>query len=261
MSQVLDRDFLIETQKGAIPKHSIVHKFGRNAAVGTSFVPITLGGVYRTKQVAGAVALRVKAGGDANDTAAGTGAREVTFQGLDETGALVEEAVATAGASASVATTTTFIRLFRAWVSSSGTYATTAAGSHAADIVIEDSGGAEDWATIDATAWPRGQTEIAVYSVPLTYTAFVLGITMFSDSSKTSNAVLFQRQNILETAAPYTAMREVVTLFSTGNDETLLKPRSPWGPFPALTDIGFMGKVNTGTSELDVDFEILLVQD
>lgn len=29
----------------------IVHKFGRNSAVGTSFVPVCIGGVYQTPQV------------------------------------------------------------------------------------------------------------------------------------------------------------------------------------------------------------------
>ena len=88
---------------GRIPGLSVVHKFGR-ASVGTTYSPVTFGGVYNTPQVAGATTLRVKAG-DANDTAAGTGAREVTLIGLDETGAEVTEAVATAGAAASATTT------------------------------------------------------------------------------------------------------------------------------------------------------------
>jgi hypothetical protein len=29
----------------------VVHKFGRNLAVGTSFVPVCLGGIYNTPQV------------------------------------------------------------------------------------------------------------------------------------------------------------------------------------------------------------------
>ena len=53
---------------------SVVKKFGRNPAVGTSFVPVTQGSVYQTPQSGSATTLRIKAGGSANDTAAGSGA-------------------------------------------------------------------------------------------------------------------------------------------------------------------------------------------
>ena len=84
MSRQFSRDFLIEVSKGNIAGHSLVHKFGKNEDVGATFEPLTIGGVYQTLQPAAATTLRVKAG-NANDTAAGTGAREVTVQGLDET--------------------------------------------------------------------------------------------------------------------------------------------------------------------------------
>lgn len=244
--------------KGNIAGHSIIHKFGHNDAVGTTFMPVAIGGVYPMLQVGGAVTLRIKAGGDANDTAAGSGAQEVTLEGLDETGALVTAAVATAGVSASSATTATLMRFFRGWVSASGTYATLAAGSHAADIVIEDSGGAGDWGTIELNGFPLSQTEIGLYPVPLGFEAQILSATVWSDSTKTTDLVLFQRQNILETAAPYTAMRILVDVHLEGG-ESDIKPRSPMGSFPALTDLGFMAKVDSGTASVSVDFDILLI--
>jgi hypothetical protein len=71
---------------------------------------------------------------------------------------------------------------------------------------------------------------------------------------------LFQRQNILETAPPYTAMR---LIFEAGG---LLEGyehvyTSPSNAFPALTDIGFLALVSTGTADVEVDFEILVVDD
>ena len=249
-------DDLIEAiEKGT---YKVVHKFGLNSSAGTSFAPVASGGIYQTPQVSGATTLRVKSGGNSNDTAAGTGARKVMLEGLDETGAEVTEELTLAGTSASSASSTTFLRLFRAWVSESGTYATASAGSHSADIDIENGSGGTDWATIRSTGFPRSQTEIGAYSVPLGYTAYVQSVAVFSDSSKTTNFIFFQRQNILETAAPYTAMREVFKLYDEGGEETL-NPRYPLGPFPALTDIGFMAKVDTGSAEVDADFEIILV--
>jgi hypothetical protein len=237
--------------------NSLVHKFGQNDAVSTTFVPVARGGVYQTPQVGSATALRVKAGGNENDTAAGSGAREVTLIGLDASGNEQTVAVATNGASASTATTETWIRLYRAYVSKSGTYATASAGSHSADIVIEDSAGSADWATIHSTDFARSQTEIAVYSVADGKTAYVLSAFVFADTSKTTELIFFQRTGILQTAAPYDAMRILYEEKFAGGEATL-NPRSPMtiaGP----ADIGFMAKINTGTATVECDFEILLV--
>jgi hypothetical protein len=255
-----DIELGLEMASGAFSGLSVIHKFGADQAVGTSFEPITSGGVWPTPQVSGATALRIKAGGNANDTAAGTGAREVTIVGLDETGAEVTEALATAGASASSATTATFVRIYRAYVSSSGTYATASAGSHSADIVIENSAGTADWATINSTPFPMSQSEIGCYSVPLGCTAYISNIVVNVDSTKAATILGFKRENILETAAPYTAMRSFLELGGVSGEE-FITPKIPYGPFPALTDIGFMAKLTSGSGEVDVDFEILLVKD
>jgi len=244
---------------GQLPGVSVVHKFGRNAAVSTSFVPIALGGVYQTPQPANATTLRVKAG-DVVDTAAGDGAREITIQGLDATGALVSDVLATAGTSASAVSTNSYIRLFRAWVSASGTYASTSAGSHDSAIVIENGAGGTDWLTIGATGFPKGQSEVAVYSVPLGKTAYITDIKLTVDSGKTVDVVAFKRENILETAAPYTAMRAF--RYWTGlKGDTTDNPEIPYGPFPALTDIGFMGIVAVTASGIEVAFEIILIDE
>lgn len=258
MSRQFSREFLIEVAKGNVPKHSLIQKFGMNYGLGTSYEPVSVGGVYNTPQVAGATTLRVKAG-NANDTAAGSGAREVTLEGLDETGALVTEAIATAGASASSATTTTFIRLFRVFVSSSGTYATAAAGSHSADIVIENGAGGTDWATIYSTGFPHSQSEIGAYSVPLGKTAYLLDYRAFSDSSKSFEFLFFKRESILDTAAPYEAMR--VQFEGVGITTTLDVELSGPIKFDALTDIGFMAKTTSGTADIVGKFNMLLVDD
>ena len=159
--------------------------------------------------------------------------------------------------SASVSTSTTFLRLFRAWVSSSGTYATASAGSHAADIVIEDAAGSQDWLSISDTGFPRSQSEVAAYSVPLGHEAYLKSIKVYSSSLRTTNIIFFQRQSILDTAAPYQAMREVFTSFVEGGGD-FFDQASPWGPFPELTDVGVMAKVEAQTGEVNVDFELLL---
>lgn len=248
----------VEVARGNITGQTIIHKFGRNTAVGTTFVPVTIGGVYQTPQPASATTLRIKAGGNANDTAAGTGAREITLEGLDASGNLLTETLATNGTSASSATSGSFLRLFRCYVSGSGTYATASAGSHAGDIVIENSGGGTDWAIIDSGDFPRSQSEIGAYSIPAGKTGYIERVSFFADTTKTTDVLFFKRGNILETAAPYTAMRAIIDEKISGGGETSLTFDSPImiaGP----ADIGVLAKVDTGTAEVDVEFEILIV--
>ena len=243
-------------ERAAIPDWQTIHKFGRNPAVGTSYTPVTPGGIYRTPQAAGATALRVKAG-NVNDTSAGTGARAITLYGLDETGAAIEETVATAGAAASAPTTATFIRLYRATVTASGTYATASAGSHAGDIVVENAAGTEDWATILANGFPRGQTEIGAYSIPAGFDGFLNRLQVTTDSTKNTSILFFRRESILETAAPYSGMRLLYNLETRGGGTNLDVNASPIhieGP----ADIGFLASVDQGTAQVSVDFDLLL---
>jgi hypothetical protein len=239
---------------GLAPGWTVVHKFGRIVNPGSAFVPVAFTTTYQMVQPASATALRVKAG-DANDTAAGSGAREVTVQGLDETGAEVTEALATAGASASSNSSATFTRLYRAFVSASGTYATGTTGSHAANVVIENAAGSADWATIDVTDHPRAQSEIACYTLPTGQTGYISDITITVDGNQRGDIALFQRTNAIDDSAPYDAMREVGVWVGVAG-ELRIQPVTPFGSFAAGTDLIFMGRA-AGNTTISIDFEIL----
>ena len=236
---------------------SVVNKFGR-AIVGTTFTPVAFGGAYQMPQPASATKLRVKAG-DVGDAAAGVGARKIVILGIDETGALVSEELTTAGTSASANSTNDYIRLFRAYVSESGTYDTDGTNvSHEDDIVIENAAGNADWLTIDATDIPRGQSEIAFYTVPTGKQAYVSHVKINSDSTKSTTVLFGKREGITDSAAPYQSFRLQFQLGGVAGDH-ILNPEIPYGPFDAGTDIGFLAKVSVGTGEVDSDFEIILV--
>jgi len=258
---VIGNDYL-EIAQGNVEGHSIIHKFGQYNTVGTSFTPVARLGLYNTLKASEATTLRIKAGGHANDTAAGDGAREVTLEGIDETGALCSETVATNGASASTATTTTFIRLFRFYVSASGTYATASAGSHAGLITIENGAGGTDWGEISFADFPRSQSEIGAYTIPVGYTGYLISAYGFCDATKITDLIMFKREDILGASAPYEAMKVV------------FEERSEGGAFTAEIsapirlnsnsngcDIGFMAKVSAQSAEVEVDFEIILIAD
>ena len=119
-----DNRYLLECGAGNVEGASIINKFGHNESVGTSPTVISHGNIYRTPQISGATQLRIKAG-NVNDTANGTGAREVYIEGIGTDGLIQSEYLTTAGTSASANSVNSYIRLFRAFVSKSGTYAIT----------------------------------------------------------------------------------------------------------------------------------------
>jgi hypothetical protein len=212
-------------------------------------------GIYRTPTVSGAVPLRIKAGGNAADTANGAGARAVMLTGIDATGELISETIATAGASASLPTSRTFMRLLEAIVTASGTYATQSARSHVGTITIENAAGTEDWAQISDGTFPRGASEIGVYTVPKNRSAYVQAIRLSCDADKKVNVILFQRSNILQTLAPYSAM-VLVAEFPAVSGQIAIDYDPPLA-FPELTDFGFMASIGASTVDITVSFDVV----
>ncbi len=236
-----------------------VYIFGHNQSVGTAYSYVSHSGFFRMPQVGSETTLRIKAGGNANDTAAGTGAREIRLTGIDNAGAAITETLATAGASASASTTQQFLRLNSVEVTSSGTYAD-GTGSHSGDITIENTAGTQDWAIVEEShvGYPMSVSEKGCYTVPSGKTAYVTTSKVFTDKTKSTRYLFFYRPNILETSAPYSPMKVLFSLES-GVDETEHDHKHPLGPFYGPCDLGFRSKVDTGTSEVAVEFEIVMI--
>jgi len=236
------------------------HQFGRNVAVGTSYAPVSDLGIYRTPQAGAATPLRVKAGGNAADTASGAGARSVKLYGLSATGDEITEVVATAGASASASTTQSFIRLYLAEVYESGTYATQAAGSHIGNITIENAAGTEDWAQIQLNGFPSGTTGIGTISIPRNHVALVTSIQISPEAggTKTTDVIILKREGILQVAAPYRPIAKVQEFIGmqTPVEISFDMPLR----FPELTDIGVMAKCSSGTRAVSVDMEVIFLE-
>lgn len=235
---------LFDIARGLVQHGRPIRRFGINEAVGGSLAPVARGGVYRTLQSGAGVNLRIRAGGNAGDSAAGAGAREITIEGIDDDGLYVTETVATAGASASAATQTHFIRISRAYVSHSGTYATQTAPSHLGTINIEDTAG-NLWAVIQDGEIPFGATDIAVYTVPRYQRFYLFDFIVETDPSNKCEVILYERRNILETAPPYSGM-SILHVFPATSGFTQVILSAPI-VVPELTDIGFMAMTRTGT--------------
>ncbi len=251
----LPAKFLIEVAKGNVPGHSIVHKFGK-ATVGTTLVPITNSLVYQMPTTA--ISLEFVSD-DADDTSAGTGARQVTIQGLDTNWELVTQTVATNGLTP-VALTTDLRRLFRWYVSESGTYANATANSHDGTLTLRVASAGATWSTIGVLPRPVGQSQIACYTVPDGFRAYVYTHEIRVDSTKSADISMFVRNGADDVTTPFSALRlaaNFIGVSGIAQSDT----NSPRDGFAAPADIVFMGKISTGTADVVVDFEILLVQD
>ena len=244
--------------RGNMFQAHVHHQFGRNIACPTTYVPVTDNGFYRTPQPAAATRLRVKAGGNAGDTAGGAGARSVRLWGLNASGDEVVEILATAGASASSLTTSSFIRLYQVDVYDSGTYGTQAAGSHLGNITIENAAGTEDWAQIQLNGFPSGVTGIGSITVPRNHVGLVSSIQINVDQTKTTDVLILKREGILQSAAPYKPIQKVQEFIGVSRSITIhfempLK-------FQQLTDLGVLAKVSNGTGAVSVDLEVLMLE-
>lgn len=249
--------FPMQLARGLIAGHSKVDKFGSYDAVGTSFVPVTEGGIYRTPMAA--VTLEAISA-DANDTAAGTGAQEITLIGLDANWNEVTETVEMNGDSASSATTNGFIRLYRAYVSRSGTYATVSAGSHAGSITIRESGAGDTWTTIPVAGLPRGQSNISAFSVAKQRVGFIHSLFIHVDSNKAADILLMQRPNADDVVAPFSGALRTVRYLVGVTSTSPQKPWGPFGPFPGPSDVIMFAKVGSGSAAVAADFELSLVE-
>jgi hypothetical protein len=238
----------------------IHHQFGRNVECGTSYVPVSDNGVYRTPQVSGATQLRVKAGGNAADTADGIGARSVKLWGIDASGDEITEVIETAGASASSVTQNNFIRLYHVEVYESGTYGTQSAGSHVGSITIEDAAGTEDWAVILLNGFPSGASCIGSLTIPRNHVGLVTSVKFSIDAggSKEMDVLFMQRSGILETQPPYQPIKKIQEFIGL-TDVFEITFDIPF-KLPELTDIGVLAKSSTGTNAISVDMEIIMLE-
>lgn len=239
---------------------SVVHKFGRNESIGTSLEPISLGGVYQMPAAAVSLEFVSDAAGDALN---GAGMHELTVIGLDASWneqTVTTAAHATDGTTA-VAISGTWLRVFRAFVSSSGTYPTAIAESHVGDITIRVASAGATWATISDAPIGRGQSEICAYTVPTGKTAYLSSLVVSADAGQNNapDIILFQRPNADDVSSSYSgALREVWESLKVSGQQTL-KPATPLGPFVGPCDLIVAGVVATSTGTAEGDFELLLL--
>lgn len=259
MSYFGSTEWFQKVAAGQVSGHSLVHKFGYGT-IGTSFQPITFSGFYRTPT--SATALEVLS--DDNDDGlggSGGGARQVTIMGLNSSWEEVTQTITLDGTNA-VALTTNLVRLYRWYVSSSGNYADQTSGSHTGTLTIRESGGGAIWSQIDSTDFPLGQSLIGAYTIPSGKTGYIFGYNVKADANKSVDIIFFSREAANDTSDPYSGImraKEYLVGIEAGINVSSKVPivSNLTGP----CDIGFLAKISTGTAEIAVDFDVLLVDE
>jgi hypothetical protein len=161
---VADRN--LEISRGNVTGQRAFRKFGANRTVTTADEVISsIGGQLLPWMPTAAVTVEIVSS-DAADGVAGAGALTVRIIGLDASFEEIEEVV-TMNGTAAVVTTASFIRVYRAYVETVGTYR----GSNTGTLTIREVGGAgDDILQIDAEG---GQTLGSHYTVPAGKTLFI----------------------------------------------------------------------------------------
>jgi len=245
----------LDIATGLVPGVTDVHKFGFNSTVpnGTFADIWTYGPTDNSYNWPTTTEkFRIKAGGNVNDAAAGSGAQNIVLEFLDATGVETVETLATAGSSASATTTVTGRRINRAYVSGVGTQFAANTGI----ILIENESTGAVVASIDEE---MGQTQTSMYTVPLGYTAYITRaeVEVAIGTNKDADVRLWQREGAYETTAPFSSKRLVHQWEAIQGDASFRLVS--YRPIPALTDIWMEAKGNGATTSVDVNYDLFLV--
>jgi len=174
--------FGLALQKGEINKFSAINKFGYNGAVGTSFELVSVASANITYPTSAGAVTVVSASTD--DDSAGTGARTVLIEGLDENYDIQSETVTMDGTT-NVVTTNTYIRLFRMSVQTAGS-----GGKNAGNITATIGGNEQVRISTDF----ENQSLVAVYTIPNNYKGYITRMQFSAGKeNKTGMGALFVR--------------------------------------------------------------------
>ena len=251
-------DFYLEIIKGDVRDHSHVDKFGAANDVGTAWTIVSSSKTYQTPTTAQALEL---VSASADDSLGGSGINNLCVEGLGSGWQPLTQCKDTDGTSA-VAFDSSMVRLFRIYGGSSGSYATTAGSSQAGIITVRGSGGGVTWGTLNTeSSFGFGQSLIGAYTVPRGYTAYVSGYHVDVEGTKSPDVAFFKRCNADDAVTPYTGVMRLQALHRGADESFDVTHQIPLGPFPGPCDIGFFSKVPSGTADVSVQFEIVLVKE
>jgi hypothetical protein len=242
-----------EVVRGNVSGKTAVRVFGRDSAATTTSRLIWDVSSTAYPFLTSAIALRIKAGGNAADASSGAGARSITIYGLDGTGAAISETLDTNGESASSSTSATFYRINYAEVATAGAIGV----ANTAAITIETTGGV----TVARIPTGVGKTRLALYSTPVNKMGYLRRVRVSAEGSKAGNFIVYTRKTILDVSVPVSPRISILSFDlvdgGTSDGFTLEFPIE----LAATSDIWVAGQASTGTAALSAELEIEVIDD
>lgn len=238
-------DWTINISAGDVSGTSYIEKFGMNVDVDSNKETIWDGGdIYTYISTAETVAITSTSGAD---SATGTGARTVEIQGLDANHNLVYETLTVGGG----AGTQEFLRVFRAKVVTAGT-----SGINEGTISITSSDTSTELAQIGvdgsgSNAAGRGQTFMALYTVPAGKTAYLTQWTVGCGKQNTDAVATFLAR---PEGGAWNA-KDIITVSATTYAKDYKIPLQ----FTEKTDIEVRAYSTTNNSLVSSTFNLILI--
>jgi hypothetical protein len=245
----LAHDFRLMVNRGLVTGIAGERRVGNISSLGGTYEPIWSGAGSLPFPTT-AAPIRIRAGGNAADAAAGTGARLVLVRGLDANWDLTTDLLITAGASQSAQSTKSFIRVLDAVSVDVGTYG----GRNVGDVCIERTD-ATEVALIPAGI---GRAQMGFFSVPNGVQAHVCQLEVECETAVSFSLRMWQRKRADIDVAPFSSAEiigEYVGFTERAHREFCTFPE----PLEAKTDIWFEGKSSTGSAAMSLDFHMWLV--
>lgn len=236
--------------------HVALYKFGHDGNTTTSWKPVCTQGDVQLPPPSGAQPLRAVSSA-ASDNAGGVGGIDVLIIGLDASGDVIQEVITLTGTTPTAYTAQSFWRVNFCDLITSGRYAGAVDGSHDGDISITDAS-ANVWALIEVNGIPQGRWQSAFYTVPNGKTVYVSSVDVASESNKTCDFKIIARTSADDEASPYSAVMELIEFTGVAQDEEFSFAYEV-GPFTALTDLGFLSRVSSGTAQTSAGMNMVIV--
>ena len=246
-------DYNTDRNIGIIGGQESKRKFGVNTSVGGSLETVWSypSADWIPNQITNQK-LRIKAGGNTNDTNGGTGAQSVTVNFLDENFLEVTETIVTNGTSASLDTIANCTRLIGAKVLNVGIYH----GSNVGGITFElnGSGNIMGYISVD-----KGTTEQAILTIPANKTAYITEIFMSVGQGDSADVKMFITKNADDVTTPFSPKIELWTIEDYSGAQVFILDTHI--KLDGKTDVWFEAEKITGggTARVSVDFNYYTV--
>jgi len=241
--------FDLQVARGQITFHEAFCQFGINGAVGTSLETVWVGSdLYAFPASATTTTI---SSSNANDTAAGTGARTVFVDGLNADYERVTETASLNGQTG-VTLTNQYLRVNKITVRTAGSGGTSAGSIYVGTGTVTTGVPA---VILNRTGSSSNESESGFYSVPVGYTAFVNRWTMSSANATANTSTRFVLR-----VRPFGGVfgyKAVYNLPGTGIYEC--ESAYPL-PLPEKSDLDILSLTSADTAYVSTQLQIILVK-